>query len=133
MTYAHGYYAASFDKGGKTNYFNNVVQAYLDGRNLLVASGANILSNAERSKLKGYANTIKSNWEKVIAESVFKYAGEVYEDIAKINTILGNNGDVKKAYQKYVKHWGEMKGFALALQVGGKDLGETAVKLNRLA
>ncbi|SMN16949.1 hypothetical protein CRYPA_583 [uncultured Candidatus Thioglobus sp.] len=98
-----------------------------------MASGANTLSNSERSELKGYAHTIKSNWEKVIAEAVFKYAGEVYEDIAKINKLLANNADVKKSYGKYVKHWGEMKGFALALQMGGKDLGATAVTLNRLA
>jgi hypothetical protein len=31
-----------------------------------------------------------------------------------------------------VKHWGELKGFALGLEAGGVNLGETGVKLNRL-
>ena len=37
-----------------------------------------------------------------------------------------------KAFSTYAKHWGELKGFALALQTGKSNLGETAVKLNRL-
>jgi hypothetical protein len=40
--------------------------------------------------------------------------------------------DAAEAFRNYSKHWGEMKGFALALQMGGKDLGATAVQLNRL-
>ncbi len=31
-----------------------------------------------------------------------------------------------------MKHWGELKGFALALEAGGVNLGEAGVKLNRL-
>mgnify|MGYP007000164253 len=46
-----------------------------------------------------------SNWERVIAEAVFKYAGSVYGDLEK----LKGGGDAK-AYRKYVKHWGELKG-----------------------
>ena len=34
--------------------------------------------------------------------------------------------------QAYAKHWGELKGFALALQTGRDNLGETAVRLNRI-
>ena len=70
---------------------------------------------------------INANWEKVIAESVFKYAGSVYKDIVKLEE---NYSD--KAFSTYAKHWGELKGFALALQTGKSNLGETAVKLNRL-
>ena len=42
------------------------------------------------------------------------------------------NGDTTDAFRKYAKHWGELKGFALALQCGPKNLGETAVKMNRM-
>ena len=31
MTYAHAYYAAGFDKAGKTKYLHNIVQAFVDG------------------------------------------------------------------------------------------------------
>ena len=33
---------------------------------------------------------------------------------------------------KYIKHWGELKGFSLSLQTGKHNLGETAVRINRL-
>ena len=99
---------------------------------MLVAADANALSDSQRDQLKAYAKIIKTNWEKVIAEAVFKYAGETYEDMVKIEAILESNGDVAKAWRNYAKHWGELKGFALALQVGGKDMGAVSVRLNRL-
>lgn len=132
MAYAHGYYAAGFDKGGKSSYFKDIVQAFLDGRNLLAKADAKALTDAQRSELRGYARTIKTNWEKVIAEAVFKYAGSTYNDLASLEKALDNGNDTKKIYRNYIKHWGELKGFALALQTGDKNLGEVAVKLNRL-
>ena len=72
------------------------------------------------------------NWQRVIAESIFKYAGSVYKDLEKLNVILEANGNSDKVLRKYAKHWGELKGFSLSLQTGRKNLGETAVKLNRL-
>ena len=129
MAFAHGYYAASLDKGGKTSYFHDITQAFLDGRNLLVAAKGQKLTDSQRATLKGHAAIIKRNWEKVIAELVFKYAGSTYKDLVKIT---GNSGNAKENYRNYIKHWGELKGFALALQVGGKDLGGTSVQLNRL-
>ena len=79
-----------------------------------------------------YAAVISSNWEKVIAESIFKYAGSVYKDIVKLEEILEANGDPEKAFATYGKHWGELKGFAMAIQCGKVNLGETAVKMNRM-
>ena len=79
-----------------------------------------------------YAAVISSNWEKVIAESIFKYAGSVYKDIVKLEAILEANGDPEKAFATYGKHWGELKGFAMAIQCGKINLGETAVKMNRM-
>lgn len=132
MTYAHAYYAAGFDKGGKTNYLHTITQAFVDGRQLIADAKGEALSDKERTQLKAYAKTIAENWEKVIAEAVFKYAGSTYKDLQKLNTLIENNGDAAKVYRKYAKHWGELKGFALALQTGKHNLGETAVKLNRL-
>ncbi|WP_036228931.1 DUF4856 domain-containing protein [Marinobacterium jannaschii] len=132
MTYAHAYYAAGADKGGKTDYLHTITKAFIDGRQLLADAKGENLTDAQRAELKGYADVIKTNWEKVIAEAVFKYAGSTYKDLQKINTILEANGDLGDNFRKYSKHWGELKGFAMALQMGGKDLGETGVKLNRL-
>ncbi len=132
MAYAHAYYAASFDKGGKTNYLHTITQAYVDGRKLITAANGSDLTDAERQQLKAYADVIKTNWQQVIAEAVFKYAGSVYSDITKLEKAVANNEDASKLFRNYSKHWGELKGFALALETGGKNLGIVGVKLNRL-
>ena len=126
-TFAHAYYASSYDKGGKTNYLETVTHAFLDGRKLISEANGENLTNAQRSQLYDYANIISTNWEKVIAESVFKYAGSVYKDMVKLEDDAS-----EKNFATYAKHWGELKGFALALQCGKDNLGETAVKLNRM-
>ena len=132
MAYAHAYYAASFDKGGKTQYLHTIVQAFVDGRSLIASANGETLTDAQLSELMGYTDIIKTQWQRLIAEAVFKYAGSVYGDIEKLETIVEANGDAVKAYRNYAKHWGELKGFALALETGGVNLGETGVKLNRL-
>ena len=68
----------------------------------------------------------------MLAEATHKYAGSVYKDMTKLKTIIEAKGDTTKQLKKYIKHWGELKGFALALQTGKENLGETATKLNRL-
>ena len=132
MAYAHAYYAAAFDKGGKTQYLHTIVQAFVDGRNLISSANGETLTDAQRSELMGYAKVIKVQWQRLIAEAIFKYAGSVYGDLEKLETIIEANGDAVKAYRSYAKHWGELKGFALALEAGGVNLGETGVKMNRL-
>ena len=132
MTFAHAYYASSFDKGGKTNYLATITKAFVDGRQLITDANGEALSDAERGKLVNLAGVICSNWEKVIAEAVFKYAGSVYNDITKLEELVASNSDTKKAFRTYAKHWGELKGFAMSLQTGKYNLGETATKLNRM-
>lgn len=132
MTYAHGYYAANADKGGKSNYLHTITGAFIAGRQLITDAGGKALSDAERAQLRGYAETIASNWEKVIAEAAFKYAGSVYKDLQALEKAVEENGDASAAFRKYAKHWGELKGFALALQTGKNNLGETATRLNKL-
>ena len=51
---------------------------------------------------------------------------------ASWRSILESGGDPAKVFRAYAKHWGELKGFALALQTGRDNLGETAVRLNRI-
>jgi hypothetical protein len=137
MTFAPAYYAAGFDasvydKGNSTTYLHTITKAFLDGRKLLVKANGEKLSDSQRSELRGYATVISENWEMVLAEAVFKYAGSAYKDLSKLQTIIEANGDTAKMHRKYVKHWGELKGFSLALQTGKNNLGETATRLNRL-
>lgn len=130
MVYGGAYYAASFDKSGKTEYLPTIMKAYIDGRKLIASAKGEALTDAQRKQLQDYAATIGSNWEKVFAEATFKYAGSVYKDIKKLGEAKGD--DKAKAYRTYVKHWGELKGFSMALQTGKNNLGATAVELNKL-
>ena len=45
--------------------------------------------------------------------------------------LIESGSDTSKAFSIYAKHWGELKGFSLALQTGKNNLGETAAYLNR--
>ncbi|MEX2617077.1 MAG: DUF4856 domain-containing protein [Alphaproteobacteria bacterium] len=130
--YAAGFDASVYDTGNGTTYLHTITRAFLDGRKLLVAANGEKLTDAQRSKLREYAATIESNWEKVLAEAAFKYAGSVYKDVDKLQTILEAKGDTATVLRDYVNHWGELKGFSLSLQAGRKNLGETSVVLNRL-
>ena len=131
MVFGPAYYAAAFDRSGSksTSYLNTIMQAYMDGRMLITAANGAILTNEQRSSLKGYASIIESNWELVLAEATFKYAGSVYKDIVKMSE---EGADKDKIYRAYVKHWGELKGFSMALQSGRNNLGETAGTMNDL-
>jgi len=131
MVFGPAYYAAAFDCSGSksTSYLNTIMQAYMDGRMLIMAANGAILTNEQRSSLKEYASIIESNWELVLAEATFKYAGSVYKDIVKMSE---EGVDKDKIYRAYVKHWGELKGFSMALQSGRNNLGEVAAKMNEL-
>ena len=132
MAFGPAYYAAAFDRGGKTNYLHTITKAFVDGRTTIVAADGKKLTDAQRNKLKVAASIIGKNWEQVLAEATFKYAGSVHKDMDKIKTIIEAKGNVSKALNAYIKHWGELKGFSLALQTGKNNLGGTASSLNRL-
>ena len=128
MVFGPAYYAAAFDKSGNTNYLASIMQAYIDGRKVISGAQGEKLSATELAVIKSHAGTIEANWEKVLAEAVFKYAGSVYKDIAAMK----ENGVDDKSYRKYVKHWGELAGFSMAIQSGRKNLGAAAVEMNKL-
>ena len=128
--FAHAYYASSFDKGGKTSYLEDITRAFLDGRKLITSANGEKLTDAQRSELMGHVSIISDNWEKVIAESVFKYAGSTYKSLVALEDVA--NADLAKEFDKYMKYWGELKGFSMALQVGKDNIGETGTKLNRM-
>ena len=131
MTFAHAYYAADSDKAG-TKYMHTIVDAFIKGRQLIRDADGAALTDEQRAKLMSYVKVIKSNWERVIAEAAFKYAGSCYKDLEKLRTIVESNGDASKAFAAYGKHWGELKGFLMALETSGRSLGEAGVRMNRL-
>ena len=131
MTFAHAYYAADSDKAG-TKYMHTIVDAFIKGRQLIRDADGAALNDQQRAQLMSYAKVIKTNWERVIAEAAFKYAGSCYKDLEKLRTIVESNGNASKAFAAYGKHWGELKGFLMALETSGRSLGEAGVRMNRL-
>ena len=131
MTFAHAYYAADSDKAG-TKYMHTIVDAFIKGRQLIRDANGTALTDQQRAQLMSYVKVIKTNWEKVIAEAAFKYAGSCYKDLEKLRTIVESNGNASKAFAAYGKHWGELKGFLMALETSGRSLGEAGVRMNRL-
>ena len=131
MTFAHAYYAADSDKAG-TKYMHTIVDAFIKGRQLIRDADGAALTDQQRAQLMSYVKVIKTNWEKVIAEAAFKYAGACYKDLEKLRTIVESNGNASKAFAAYGKHWGELKGFLMALETSGRSLGEAGVRMNRL-
>jgi len=129
MTFGNAYYAADADKSG-TDYLQTITATFLAGRELIASANGEALSAAELAQVQAYAATIEEEMTKVLAEAIFKYAGSVYVDIAKIRDDKNNIPD--DVYSDYIKHWGELKGFAMAIQTGRENLGGTAVRLNRL-
>ncbi len=115
------YYAASFDRDDKgSTYGKDMMNAWLNGRTLIanavdVNGDARNLTDAERTSLKAYAVTIQRNWEMVLAEAVYKYAGTAHSTLATLQ-LDPTNTTKQKAYYK---QWGELKGFMLSLQYGG--------------
>ncbi|MEM6657498.1 MAG: DUF4856 domain-containing protein [Pseudomonadota bacterium] len=130
MVFGPAYYAAGADKGGtkSTDYMGTIFNAFRDGRALIASANGEALTDEQRAQLKSYADSIETNWEKTLAEATFKYAGSVYKDIDKIKS----GEDTDKALRDYAKHWGELKGFSMALQSGKNNLGATAIDLNWL-
>ena len=131
MTFAHAYYAADSDKAG-TKYMHTIVDAFIKGRQLIRDADGAALTDQQRAQLMSYVKVIKTNWERVIAEAAFKYAGSCYKDLEKLRTIVESNGNASKAFAAYGKHWGELKGFLMALETSGRSLGEAGVRMNRL-
>ena len=99
--FAHAYYASSFDKGGKTTYMTDITRAFLDGRKLITSANGEALTDMSRARLMAYVDDISTNWEKVIAESVFKYAGSTYKSLVALEDV--SNEDLSKEFSKYMK------------------------------
>ena len=131
MTFAHAYYAADSDKAG-TKYMHTIVDAFIKGRQLIRDADGAALTDQQRAQLMSYVKVIKTNWERVIAEAAFKYAGSCYKDLEKLRTIVESNGNASNAFAAYGKHWGELKGFLMALETSGRSLVEAGVRMNRL-
>ena len=104
--------AAKRDKGSadsaKTSFARDAFEAFVAGRHLLNSTEGK-LDDAEMEALREYRDTAVSTWEKALAATVVHYINDVLQDMAQF-------GEEGYSFSDHVKHWSELKGFALAFQ-----------------
>ena len=112
----HAQNCAKRDRGsdGATDFSQDAFDAFLIGRQILDnAAKAGTLSAEAQSALNSQISIASKTWEKCIAATVVHYINDVSADMGEYQApdfaSLGN-------FKTMAKHWGEMKGFALALQ-----------------
>ena len=112
----HAQNCAKRDRGsdGATDFSQDAFDAFLIGRQILDnAAKAGTLTAEAQSALNNQISIASKAWEKCIAATVVHYINDVTADMGEYQApdfaSLGN-------FKTMAKHWGEMKGFALALQ-----------------
>lgn len=100
--------------GGMTDFSKEAMDAFLAGRRILSdAATAGMLGDTQLAALHARIETAAKTWEKCIAATVVHYINDVAGDMG--NYEAPNFADLDN-FKNMAKHWGEMKGFALALQ-----------------
>ena len=109
--------ASKRDRGATVanDFSKTAMTAFLQGRKLLNDTAGVDLTEAQRTELYGYRDTVVDTWEKAIAATVVHYINDLRSDLEKIGT-----DDF--SYANTAKHWSEMKGFGLGLQFNKTSL-----------
>jgi hypothetical protein len=112
----HAQNCAKRDRGsaGATDFSKEVFDAFLIGRKIVGnATVAGSFSEAELAALNAQIRKASTNWEACVAATVVHYINDVTADMG--NYVAPDFADLDN-FKDMAKHWGEMKGFALALQ-----------------
>lgn len=109
---------AKRDAGSKTgtDFTKQAFDAFLTGRKILNDAAGASFSDGDDAKLAAAAKQASYVWEQCIAATVVHYVNDTTADL---NGFIENDGMFTdlKAYKTMAKHWSEMKGFALGLQL----------------
>jgi hypothetical protein len=112
-SFGHSVNAAKRDKGATvaTDFSKGAMDAFLTGRALIQANYGTdpVLGEGYQAELVKLSKVALENWEKAVAATVVHYINDVISDYATFGTADFNRTNL-------VKHWSEMKGFALGLQ-----------------
>ena len=111
FNFGHSTNAAKRDRGSVTgtDFTGDAFNALLAGRAIINDAVGRDLTAAELSEVQAQRDIVVATWENAIAATVVHYINDVISDMAEIGT-------VGYSYADHIKHWGEMKGFALGLQ-----------------
>lgn len=111
FNFGHSTNAAKRDIGSTTgtDFSKAAFDAFLTGRAIISKTAGRELTESEASALATQRDIIVENWEKAISATVVHYINDVLAD-------MDTFGTVDYSYADHIKHWAEMKGFALGLQ-----------------
>lgn len=93
----------------KTNYTQDAMQSFLNGRALLNETAGTTLTAEQMTELQGYRDSAVLAWEQSVAATVVHYINDTHADVSVLGTGEFNLSDA-------AKHWSELKGFFLGLQ-----------------
>ena len=94
---------------GTVDFTKTIMDAYLEGRTL-------IHNQADISEILAQRDIIVNTWEKVIAATVIHYITDSAADMAALYPADSTAGPLSPLVADLNKHWGEMRGFTIALQ-----------------
>ena len=112
----HAQNCAKRDRGssGATDYSKQAMDAFLLGRQILEnATIARTITDNELAALNEQIVIASKAWEACIAATVVHYINDTTADMGNF---VGEDFADLSNFLTLAKHWGEMKGFALALQ-----------------
>ena len=112
----HAQNCAKRDRGSDqaTDYSKTAMDAFLLGRQILSDATTNgVLTDEQDAVLQTQISIASKAWEKCIAATVVHY---INDTIADMDDFVPPNFANLSNFTTLAKHWGEMKGFALALQ-----------------
>ena len=112
----HAQNCAKRDRGsaGVTDYSKEAMDAFLLGRQILMnATMAREITDDEMMVLQQQIEFAAKAWEACVAATVVHYINDTSSDMG--NFVGSDFADLSN-FLDLAKHWGEMKGFALALQ-----------------
>jgi hypothetical protein len=110
INFAASVNAAKRDVGATTmiDLTGRAFDAFVRGRTLISETNG-ALEPAAFAMLQAERDSIVRAWEEAIAATAIHYVNEVLADLAACGT-------TEYAFVDHAKHWGELKGFALAFQ-----------------
>lgn len=114
FNFGHSQNAAKRDRGtadntNPTDFTENAMQAFLQGRALINDNVGSELTAEQMTELEGYAEQAILNWEMAIAATAVHYINDTTADLEAFGT-------AEFDFATVAKHWSELKGFVISLQ-----------------
>lgn len=111
LNFASAGYAGRFDRlsATGTDLTGETFRPLVEGRALLARTAGAPLAQSDAAALRSIRDEAEASWERVLGAAAIYYLNLTLDD-------LDACGEADYALADHAKHWGELKGFALAFQ-----------------